>query len=90
MRIAERLATLKQTLNYGKDCIMTVGMCYLIAGQLQEHLQSIGIYQPIWFILGVGVTGTWFVGWLGIRIGMFAEEQRFSWDRNPAWTERSE
>lgn len=90
MRLTRHLAVLKQTLNYGKDWIMTVGMCYLIAGQLQNQLISKGIFIPIAAILPIGVIGTWLIGYLSIKWGVYSEEQRFSWDRNPSWTDREE
>jgi len=86
--IPKLLAAFKMTLGYGRDIIMTFGMAYLIAGQMQTQLQSYDLHIPICDLMICGVLGTWLIGFIGVRSGMYGAEQGWTWEKNPEWRKR--
>lgn len=90
MKLISGLATFKHTVEVGKAISISFVMAYLFASDFQQRLQGYGVEMPMLFIILIGVIGTWFIGYLIIRSGLYSEEQAFAWRNNKEWMKSRE
>jgi hypothetical protein len=72
--------------NRGYGIAGSLGIGYLVAAQLQFHIEAyFGVRLHLWWLFPAGVSSIWLAGWLEFKLGFFHTENQFNWDHNPAY-----
>jgi hypothetical protein len=76
----------KTKMSRGYSYIATFGIPFLVARQLGEMFPN---WNWMWFFVPSLVL-IWIIGEIDYRKGLFGNELAFSFEKNPAWTNRKE
>lgn len=79
------IATQKLLFLRGYSIVGIAGIVFLIASQLQTYLQNYGLNISMWWLYPVAFGVTWLTGLLEVKLGVFAAENQYIWESNPAF-----
>jgi hypothetical protein len=83
--MASFIARQKLLFMRGYGIIGIAGILFLIASQLQTYLVNYGITVSLWVMYPVAFALTWIAGYLEVRLGIYASENEYIWETNPAY-----
>ena len=75
--------------NRGYSYFAMVGIPLLVADMIQERLLPYGIDIRIYYLVLIAAIIVWLTGYLEDKFGILSAESAYSFNRNPAWTERN-
>ena len=69
----------------GYSYIGALGIGLLVASEIQERLQNVGMNYPIMLLFPIGVFLVWFIGYIDFKVGLYENELEYAWKKNPAY-----
>jgi len=75
--------------NRGYSYFVMFGIPFLVADAVQQRLSPYGINIRIYYLVILAAIILWITGYLEDKVGVMSAESEYSFNRNPAWTNRN-